>query len=186
MPKNGNAVTALGDAALAQLTMRLLSHDQSASRDARMLRQNGRHLWLPQIGLLHANALVDLVAVAENFTTKRLLELRPSVTEFQVSTWQKRKNEWKNNVGVDLTIITPGWHKLLGFVEARNSFQHGLGQLTDMQLSPSRRKDVLSDLVAADVTLVGDTLRVNGGTVTACHSVCEAFVIALDNGAPLP
>jgi hypothetical protein len=184
MPKNGNAVTVLGDAALTQLSLRLLSHDQLTFENETLLRQNGRHIWLEQIGQWHANALVDLVAVAENFTTKRLIKLHPSITEFQVSTWEKRKREWRRNAGIDLSTITPDWARLSGFIEARNAFQHGLGHLTEMQLSANRRTDVLSGLTAAHVPLIGDMVRVEGETVTACHDVCEAFVISLDNKAP--
>ena len=132
--------------------------------------------------LRHANALVDLVAVAENFSTKRLLAVHPELNDAQVSTWERRRKKWKNPGNIDLTTLTSNWHRLMGFVEARNAFQHGLGRLTDMQLG-LRRDDILSDLESACISLTGDLVRVNGQTVAACYEVCEEFVIALDNQA---
>lgn len=186
MPSGSNAATTLGEVALAQLAMRLLDYDQLSARDLTALYPSGRHLRLQQVGLRHANALVDLVAVAENFATKRLLELHPEVSEYQVSTWEKRRQAWKSSADIELRDLTPNWRKLIGFVEARNAFQHGLGRLTDMQLSAARRGDVLACLAAANITLIGDTIRIGSRDVRACHGICEEFVLALDNEARTP
>jgi hypothetical protein len=182
MPSKRVSATALGEASLAQLAMRLLDHNHLTTRDLGRGDQEGRHLWIRQSQLRHGNALVDLVAVTENFVTRRLLEFWPGVTESEVSTWKKREYAWRNHANVDLTIITPDWHNLLGFVEARNALQHGLGRLTEMQLG-RHRDDVLSDLAAANISLIGDLIQIDVHTVRSCYSVCENFVVTLDNAA---
>lgn len=185
MPSKQKPITELGEASVAQLAMRLLDHDRLVAQDLSVLYPAGRHSWLPLVGLRHAHALVDLVAVAENFAATRLRQLHTAVPEKEVSSWEKRRRAWNKHDDVDLTSITPNWHKLMGFVEARNAFQHGLGRLTEMQLGGTRRGDVLSDLAIAGVSVVGDLIQVEAKTVKACHSVCEEFVLALDNKATL-
>jgi hypothetical protein len=182
MPSQVSAATGLGEAARAQLGMRLLDHDRLAALDLGTLHPSGRHIWFPQIDQRHANALVDLVAVAENFSSQRLLNVHPELDESQISSWDKRRREWSSRSRIDLTSVTPHWHKLMGFVEARNAFQHGLGRLTDMQLG-RRRDSILSDLAAAGISLTGDLVRVDGKTVTECHTICDEFIVVLDNAA---
>jgi hypothetical protein len=182
MPSQESAVTSLGEAARAQLAMRLLDHDRLAVLDLETLYPTGRHIWFPELDLRHANALVDLVAVAENFSSQRLLDVHPELDDSQISTWDKRRREWRARSNVDLTSVTPNWNKLMGFVEARNAFQHGLGRLTDMQLG-RRRDSILSDLAAAGISLTGDLVRVDDKTVRECHSICDEFIVVLDNAA---
>ena len=184
MPSRRVPATALGEAALVQLALRALDHDQLAMSDAGARGLYGRHVWLQHGHLRHGNAVVDLVAVTENFTSRRLLELRLTVTDNQVFSWDKRRTAWAKHGQVDLTKITPDWPKLLGFVEARNALQHGLGRLTDFQLSANRRGDVLAHLAAAGISVIGDLILVDAETVGTCHRVCENFVITLDTTAP--
>lgn len=42
----------------------------------------------------HANAVVDLVAVAENFTVIRFTALHPEVHHDEISSWPKRERAW--------------------------------------------------------------------------------------------
>jgi hypothetical protein len=134
--------------------------------------------------LRHENALVDLVAVTENFTSRRLLELRSQVSEFQVFTWAKRREAWAKHGPVDLTTITPHWLALQGFIEARNALQHGLGRLTNSQLRPQWRQETLDRIKAARIFLSGDIVQIREDTVINCRTVCEDYVLALDKEAP--
>jgi hypothetical protein len=179
-----NPVTDLGEAALAQITLRAFDHDRLMRWQGNERYIAGRHLWLQNDQLRHANALVDFVAVVENFTTQRLLKLRPNLTEGDVFAWEKRRTSWSMHANVDFTHIVPHWKMLQGFIEARNAAQHGLGRLTDKQLSPGRRDKVLADLKSAKISLIGDFVLINIDTVKTCRQSCAGFVLALDNIAP--
>jgi hypothetical protein len=129
--------------------------------------------------------LVDFVAVVENFTSQRLLKLRANLAESDVFSWEKRRTSWARHASVDFTHIVPHWQMMQGFIEARNALQHGLGRLTDFQLKPQRRAQVLADLKFAKVPLIGDLVLVNAETVSTCRKHCADFVVALDNVAPI-
>ena len=183
MPR-GTATTRLGEAAALQISLRLLDHDWLTGHIDEMTELPGRHVWHEHDQVRHNNTVVDLVAVAENFTSRRLLELRPSLTDNDVFSWEKRRKAWAKHAQVDLTKITQRWESLLGFVQARNALQHGLGYLTDFQLSPHLRVDVLSQIEAARITLFGNRVYIDSGTVSRCAEVCVDFVLTLDKAAP--
>lgn len=77
----------------------------------------------------------------------------------------------------------------MGFVEARNALQHGLGRLTEMQLDPTsrrgrepRRTQVLRDLAACGLVLNGDRVTVLVRDVERCLVACRELVLAADAG----
>jgi hypothetical protein len=144
----------------------------------------GRHVWTASDRLRHANAIIDTVAVVETYTTARLLSVVPALTEQEASTWQKRESAWLRHGGVDFGTLRPTWSKVSGFVEVRNALQHGLGRLTDSQLSKRRRDSVLEAIRATSITLNGDLVVLRSGDVTECSGVCADFISSLDVAAP--
>jgi len=184
MPSRLSSRTNRAEAALLQIAMRVEDHRRLASGDPTQGLPQGRHIWWQSDFLRHGNAIVDLVAVAENFCSSRLLDCRPQVQEQEVFSWDRRKKAWKKYASVDLETVTLFWDNLYGFIEARNSLQHGLGSLTDSQLSEKRRGDVLRCIKTAGLALVGDRISVDFSSVVECRRVCEEFVFGLDVQAP--
>lgn len=169
----------LGETAARRLAARTESH---AAADDR-IRTDGRHLparWLDR----HANALVDLVAITESYFAERLARAVPGSS--QPSTWRARSDAWRDKAGVDVAA-DPRWPALMGFVEARNALQHGLGRLTASQLDPAprkkgepRRTQVLRDLDASGLHLNGDRVTVLARDVERCAAVCRHLVLSAD------
>jgi hypothetical protein len=127
-----------------------------------------------------ANAIVDLVAVAESFCVARLNSIGIGA---DVNTWDKRSKAWlKRSVDFD---GYPGWPLLMGFVEVRNAVQHGLGRLTDRQLG-KHKTQILGWLAAAAVRLNGDGIILGPDDVARCDRTCVEFVRWLDTSAPTP
>ncbi|GAA4638200.1 hypothetical protein GCM10023196_094980 [Actinoallomurus vinaceus] len=184
MPSKFSPSSELGEAALTQIAMRTLDHKLLTAHDNTADGTFGRHVILHN-QLRHENALIDLVAIAENFTSRRLLELRPSLDDGDVFNWEKRRKAWDKHAGVDITKITSDWGRLLGFIEARNALQHGLGRLTERQLISSHRDKIFASLKAAEIKLTGDRVYIDNESVSNCRRVCGNFVIALDNAAQL-
>lgn len=186
MPSPHRASTAWGEQALHNI----------ASRHADLVRlldleavgkggeSGGRHAPPDSTSIRCANALVDTVAVCENFVTARLLAIRPSLPFDEVSTWKKRQRAWLNEASVDLASL-PGWYEVVGFVEARNALQHGLGRLTELQLD-RWRNETLKALATATVGLVGDRVAVDGRAAERCADACQRLIVALDAKAPKP
>jgi hypothetical protein len=136
----------------------------------------------------HEHALVELVAVAENFSTTRLLDLAPTINEAEVGTWPGRNNSWRNlfQIHIEDPTAFPEWPRVRGFVEARNAIQHGLGTLTRRQLQPARRAETFSALAVAGINLSGNRVVVSEESVTDCYQSCSDFVVNLDRMAPIP
>jgi hypothetical protein len=141
---------------------------------------SGRHA-AQRLVTRDANALVDLVAVAESFCVARLASVGIAA---DVNTWDKRAKAWLKR-SVDLAQAYPGWGPLLGFVEVRNAIQHGLGRLTDRQLG-KRKAQTLTYIAAATVRLNGDAIIVGPDDVARCDRNCASFVRWLDAAAPPP
>jgi hypothetical protein len=175
-------MTALGEAALAQLATRCADYRtllrlSAGTRD----EQRGRHLTDGFAGR-HGNALTDLVAVVEHFSVVRLLNLRPTVTPEQVGQWKGRVAAWKQHGGVDLATF-PDWQAFMGFVQVRNALAHGLGRLTEWQLA-KHRTEVLKQVAAAGVPLYGDLVLVTTRDVHRCARTSEELVRFVDLTAP--
>ncbi len=140
----------------------------------------GRHL--PDgLATRDANALVDMVAVAESFCVARLASVGLTA---DVNTWKKREKAWLN-LAIDLANGYSGWPALMGFVEARNAIQHGGGKLTDQQLSRYKVR-TLGVFAAAGIRLNGDALILSTNDVVRCDGVCSGFIRWLDAAAPTP
>jgi hypothetical protein len=176
-------MTALGEAALGQLLVRVADYRTLLRLSEQQPRgDRGRHLRDAAV-VRHGNALTDLVAVLESFTVARLLNLRPAVSHNQVMKWTDRIKIWRNQGGVDLTTF-PHMQAVQGFVEVRNALEHGLGRLTERQLDPKYRDEVLAHIAAAGVRLDGDRVLITPENVGRCSEVGKDFVRFLDLSAP--
>lgn len=173
-------LSAIAEVALRRLTARAAMH---AAGLGRPVDEPGRHLPARELDS-QVNALVDLVAVTESYFADRLAEVAPGAK--QPTTWRARAKAWRDETGVDLAADAR-WPLLMGFVEARNALQHGLGRLTEMQLDPSsrrghepRRTQVLRDLAACGLVLDGDRVAVLARDVERCLVACRELVLAAD------
>ncbi|MGC5321579.1 hypothetical protein ACPXB5_22910 [Micromonospora arida] len=174
-------MTALGEAALGQLVIRVADYRTLLQFSGTRNGQSGRHLRGSAV-VRHGNALTDLVAVLESFTVARLLNIRPAITHNQVMRWTDRIKMWKKHGGVDLATF-PGLRAVLGFVEVRNALEHGLGRLTERQLD-QHRDEVLKQIAAAGVQLDGDQVILTPTDVVRCGEVGGDFIKFVDLHAP--
>ncbi|MEU5962519.1 hypothetical protein ABZ777_15030 [Micromonospora parva] len=170
-------MTALGEAALGQLVIRVADYRTLLQLSGTRNRQSGRHLRGSAV-VRHGNALTDLVAVLESFTVARLLKMRPAITHNQVMRWTDRIKMWKKHGGVDLATFVE-LRAVLGFIEVRNALEHGLGRLTEHQLD-QRRDEVLRQIAAAGVQLDGDQVLLTPADVDRCGDVGKDFIKFLD------
>lgn len=173
--------TTAGEESLGRLRQRLDEFEVAvAVLAARPWR--GRHQSGQSDEGIRANALVDLVAITENFSVHRLLGVAPALTDRQVGTWYSRKDHWANH-GVDHeTALAHVWPQMDGFVVVRNAFQHGLGVLTQQQLT-QHRDDVLRVLSQCGVFVDGARVRLADTDVRRCASTCFAYILEVDNRA---
>lgn len=183
MPKRAAPYSAIAEYSLAQIALRFSDYRQLTRGGMKRIAASGRHAWVYSSLTRHGNTMVDLVAVTENFSIRRLLDLRPNVPELSISSWDKRCSKWMQETKVDFNSFNGYWPKLRGFIEARNALQHGLGTLTERQLSTKYRDSTLIWLKAANVTLIGDSVRIDESAVEYCHEVCTEFVYRLDNAS---
>jgi hypothetical protein len=174
--------TDLAESTLAQLVLRISDYRLLAEQIVqRSTQTQGRHHH-SMAELRSRNVLTDLVATVENFTGGLLLNLRPTVTHDEVGTWDKKRKAWLKHTAVDFRLL-PTWTSLLGFVEARNAIQHGLGRLTDRQLG-KHRGEVLAAIAATNLRLNGDMVLLTEEDVEECATTCACFVRSLDLAAP--
>jgi len=129
-----------------------------------------------------ANAIVDMVAVAEAFSAGRLSDLMPTIAENDLRTWKKRQAAWRKHFSLELSAWS-GWSALQGFVDVRNALQHGLGRLTEMQVG-SIYGQILTEIQACGVDLNGDLLTIVTSDVERCYQSCVEFILWLDATAP--
>jgi hypothetical protein len=175
-----NVVTAEAEWAHERLVARLAEFRQLSRADAAAPLARGRHA-ANRLRTHDANALVDLVGIAESFCVDRVVRVH-AIALNELLTWANRQKAWARKAGVDLAAF-PNWDALMGFVEARNALQHGLGRLTDRQLG--RHKQQIFDwLDAAAVQRNGDVLLVSAHDVRRCAQVCRDFIGWLDFTAP--
>lgn len=174
--------SALAEVALGRLAARAATH---TARLDRAIGEHGRHLPARELDG-DANALVDLVAVAESYFTDRLAQAAPAAQ--QPMSWHARGKAWRDAAGYDVAG-NPLWPVLMGFVEARNALQHGLGRLTDRQLNPAtpkngevHRTQVLRDLAACGLAVDGDRVIVLARDVQRCLETSRELVLIADEG----
>ncbi len=173
-------VTAGAEWALERLVSRLAEYRQLAFAGVAGQIPVGRH-GARRARTYDANALVDLVAIAESFCVQRLLLIR-TVPPDDLSNWAKRSAAWDRHASVDLKAFSE-WNRLMGYVEARNSQQHGLGRLTDRQLG-KHKQEIFRSLDSAGIHRNGDLLLVSTHDVVRCGAVCREFIVWLDYAAP--
>ncbi len=174
--------SALAEVALGRLAARAATH---TARLDRAVGEPGRHVPARDLGG-DANVLVDLVAVTESYFTDRLAQAAPAAQ--QPTSWHARGKAWRDTAGYDVAVDAL-WPVLMGFVEARNALQHGLGRLTDKQLNPAtpkngevRRTQVLRDLAACGLALDGDRVIVLTRDVQRCLETSRELVLIADEG----
>ena len=173
-------LSTLAEVAIRRLTARAAMH---AAGLGGPVGEPGRHLPARELDS-DVNALVDLVAVTESYFADRLAEATPATK--QPTTWHARGKAWRDATGFNVAA-DPRWPVLMGFVEARNALQHGLGRLTELQLDPTshrgrepRRTQVLRDLAACGVVLNGDRVTVLPRDVERCLVACRELVLTAD------
>ena len=136
-----------------------------------------------------------IVALAETFAGSRLrsgqavymgvvgntLTVWEGILNRADRTWVNREQVWGREFGVEL-LDCPDYAPFRGFVEARNAVTHGLGYLTDQQLS--RLSEVESYLKAANVELDGRRVLFGDRHVEAASYIAIGLVRWLDFTAP--
>lgn len=127
-----------------------------------------------------ANAVVDLVAVAESFAVARWSTVSSAAAG---KTWVERRKQWLKQ-GADFNAC-PVSQELDGFIAARNAIQHNLGRLTDLQLG-KYKMSILAALAAAGVERNGDAVLLRELDVCRCVQTCQQFIRWLDVAAPQP
>jgi hypothetical protein len=170
-----NVPTAQAEWALRRLTSRTADYLETTRTPVVL----GRHS-PDRLATRDANALVDLVAVAESFCVARLATV--GITA-DVNTWDKRAKAWRRR-SIDV-VGYAGWPVLMGFVEARNAIQHGLGKLTDRQLG-KHKAQTLTFISAAAIRRNGDAIIIGTSDIARCDSACANFIRWLDTAAPPP
>lgn len=184
MPSRVEPKSVWAEHALLDLAIRGSDAAAIVARPSSSMGTVGRHLRYDLVSWRAGNALVDMVSVAEVFTTSLLLSLNEAIGADELSTWPKRKSGWVKHAGVKLEELD-GWARLQGFIQARNAIQHGLGRLTDQQLKDGRRPDTLAQLEAASIPLMGDRVLIDEDVVSHCHRIAERFIMSLDEAAEL-
>jgi hypothetical protein len=164
--------TAHAEWALSRLTER---HREHRSARVEPLR-TGRHVGAV-LAARDANAVVDLVAIAESFAVARWSNVSTAAAG---KSWQDRRKQWLQH-GADFNAC-PTWHELDGYIAARNAIQHNLGRLTDLQLS-KHRQSVLAALAAASIERNGDVVLLRAADVDRCAHTCQQFIRWLDVAA---
>lgn len=168
-----------GEVALGAAAARLMEAREHSVMGQDTTRR-GRHL--SRSAAFHTSALIDLVAIAEGFTVRRLLSHNPAVDESKLSSWYKRRDAWEAHSPVRFSAF-PNWEALLGFVAARNAIQHGSGRLTRQQLDKFRA-DVVRQLAAAQIDLNGAVVTITAADVERCHETVRALVLFIDSRLP--
>jgi hypothetical protein len=167
--------TAQAEWALSRLMARYREHRSTPVQQMRTGRHNRTVLVTRD-----ANAVVDLVAIAESFAVARWSTVSAAAAG---TSWPSRRKQWlEHQVNFD---ACPIWHELDGYIAARNAIQHNLGRLTDLQLG-KYKPSVLAALAAAGIERNGDAVLPRARDVDRCAHTCQHFIEWLDIAAPLP
>ena len=166
------------DEILLRLAVRRTDHQQLTEFHA--VAGPGRHLG--QSDTRRQNALVDAVAATEVFVSERLRAVDATLSEDAVFTWAKREKAWYVRGQVTLADSGSLWTVLNGFIQIRNSIQHGMGRLTEFQLG-KHRDDNLKYILATGCPLDGDLVRLRQDDVEYCFETCVEFIRWLDGAA---
>jgi hypothetical protein len=95
--------------------------------------------------------------------------------------WVRRRDAWVAAFGVRF-IDSPDHAPLMGYVQARNAFTHGMGKLTDFQVSIGQT--VLDDLAAAGIALSDRSVLPTELSVVWCTHTARDFALFVDLSAP--
>jgi hypothetical protein len=145
--------------------------------------------------LIAHDAIFRLVAVAEDFSLLRLIEITEDLLpagrlvevlwegelDRSMDTWDSRLGAWSRLHQIEVKSQLPRYDRLDGFIQARNAIAHGLGQLTRKQ--SGNRAATVQRLAAAGIKTNGDVLILGLENVETCAAVCESFVLWLDEQA---
>lgn len=144
------------------------------------------------------DAIVRMVSYAEHYASTELRATvetrltgegpiydaaRAQITHQLDANWHSRSTRSKSWLALDLRAQA-SFRRLEGFVEARNAIVHGLGELTDQQLSNSRRKKTHQRLREARIPLSGRRLLIEERHVVSCAENVCAFAAWLDASIP--
>lgn len=183
MRSEASPLTALGEDAVHRVSTRYEDFTVLDEEGASQFWP-GRHTTGRRRAIRQTNAIVDIVAICENFATSRILQACPHLSQSNVSDWKRRQRTWRVELRVDFEQHGTGWGEVAGFVEVRNALQHGLGRLTERQLL-RHRNSVLDGIRKAGVELNGDRVVLTSWDVARCADACIDFILYLDHAAPM-
>ena len=137
------------------------------------------------------DAILRLVAIAEEFSIGRFVDVIEALLpadqlvsalwdaelDRSSDTWGRRNTLWKRYRSVDISAFALR-DPLEGFIEARNSIAHGLGDLTRKQLR--RRASAIEKLRRANVGVQGTGVVIADTDVEHCARVVNAYIAWLD------
>jgi hypothetical protein len=172
-----NPRTNLAEAAIYQIAMRMEDYRVLTYLDEKA--DTFRHTLLSTDQLRSGNALVDVVAVVENFVSQRVLAACPSLNEDDVFSWPKRQKAWLAHLNVDFVRLQR-WNEVKGYIQVRNALQHGLGRLTESQLGKWRDETLLVVRSSRGIDLKGDRIYVSSEAVASCADACRGLILELD------
>jgi hypothetical protein len=167
----------------ADAANRALAHfrQQQAHGDSRRVRPTSRASESLFSTYNARDALLRLVAIGEDFSLARLVEVGESklpegdfarlLWEAELNrstdTWDQRNKLWKTYLGVSFGAFER--HEALnGFIDARNAISHGLGDLTRRQLRS--RDTIVERLRKAGITVRGNSLAIGERNVVASRA----------------
>jgi hypothetical protein len=139
--------------------------------------------------------LPRLVSIAEDYSRSRLVEVSEAVVRLEhpleirmwaqteesaESSWDSIKRSWTEWHAVTISDA-PTYGPLRGFVEARNTILHGLGELTRKQLRGRNANRTRTRFGQAGITTVGRRIRLSSADVENSAKAAIGFVQWLDH-----
>lgn len=119
--------------------------------------------------------LSRILSACESFATHSIRATDPNLTEMQLSTWKKRESEWKKLKVKPVDLQS--YELLKGFIQARNSYQHGMGKLTKMQ---EALPGIHEELKSAKIERIGDRIVLEADDITRLKEIARNFTLELD------
>lgn len=132
-------------------------------------------------------AVVSMVSIAEEFfgstlrskiedsfdtITRMYSDARRDALKKIDTNWEGRLGLGKRWFGVD-TSAEVSFLELMAFVEARNSITHGLGKLTQRQLSPDGGKKVIEQLATVNIPVIGGRIFIDATALSRCANAAR-------------
>jgi hypothetical protein len=190
-------VTDLGDETCRRLFRTLANYEDGARfMESISFLYEGRRVAIPRVQgyWLIEDAVARLCAVVEEYVELRFkdgqahflgtggtaAQWRANVVKVEGS-WKKREDVWLAAFGINL-VDSPDHAPMLGYVQARNAFVHGLGILTDFQVALGYR--VIDELTSAGIPVSGRAVVMVKESVSRCTYTARDFVLFVDRSAP--